>query len=90
MQRTAHRASFKAADGNFTLSLSAQHVLHSPALRDDERPGHLPSETLAQNPLLFTLSGSKDGTLATHDELVTSKTSNHLLYYLRKVLFLAI
>lgn len=89
MPRIAHKATFKAASENFTLLLAVQHLLHSPILQNDDTPGNSSSDVLAHNPLLFTLSGSKDGILATHDELVTSKTTNHLVEYLRKVLQLS-
>ena len=86
MQGIAHKATFKAAAGCFSLLLSAQHNLHFPLLQHDTIPNNFHAQVTAQNPLHFTLSGSKNGILATHDELVTSKTTNYLLQLLRKVL----
>lgn len=86
MPYITHEAAFKAAAGYFSLLLSAHHNLRFPTLQYDETPNDIHAEVSAQNPLLFTLSGSKDGILATHDELLTSKTTNHLLQLLRKVL----
>ncbi len=85
MPRIAHRATFTATSDNFTLHLTVQHLVNSQALHYDDVPKFSPSDMLAQNPLLFTFSGSRDGILATHDELVTSKTTNHLVECFRKV-----
>jgi len=86
MQRIPHKATYKAAAGCFSLLLSAQHNLHFPIPQHDKIPNIFHAEVTAQNPLYFTLSGSKNGILATHDELITSKTTNYLLQLLRKVL----
>lgn len=82
----AHTTTFKAASDHFALLLTAKHTLRSSEPQGDEIQGNAVSGIiLARNPLLFTLSGSKDGILATHHELVVSKTTNCLLEYLRKV-----
>lgn len=85
MHCIAHRATFTATSDNFTLHLAVKHLVNSKTLQYDGISKISPVDFVAQNPLLFTLSGSKDGILATNDELVTSKTTNHLVECLRKV-----
>lgn len=81
MPRIARRAAYNAAADSFSLSLVVQHDLHLPSEHD--HAVHL--DVVARNPLVFTLAGATNGTSATRDQLVSSKTTNYVVEYLRQV-----
>ncbi|KAF7768095.1 hypothetical protein Agabi119p4_7338 [Agaricus bisporus var. burnettii] len=80
MPRIARRAAYNAAADSFSLSLVVQHDLHLPSEYD--HVVHL--DVVARNPLVFTLAGATNGTSATRDQLVSSKTTNYVVEYLRQ------